>query len=352
MGSLADQPPFTGGAIAWPRRAGASIVGTMPSGARPSSSVVTIGNFDGVHLGHAALIRRARRIAGDGGRVIALVFDPHPLSFLRPSATPARLSTFEQRRRWLSELRVDDVHRLEPTKELLSLSPEAFLEALVEEHHPSAIVEGSDFCFGKGRAGDVETLRELSSRFGYSAEIVPTVEGALDDELVIPVSSTNVRGLVREGRMRDAAALLGRPYEIVGRVVEGDRRGREIGCPTANLDTPLLAPRDGVYAGLARLDDGRTFPAAVSVGTKPAFGDDLPRAVEAHLLGWDGPIPEGAPEYGWTLRLEVRHWLRDQAPYPSVDALMTQIKRDIERTRAAIETDLAHAPTSLAGASA
>ncbi len=323
------------------------MVGLMPSG-----NVVTIGNFDGVHLGHAALIHRARAIAGDAGRVIALVFDPHPLALLRPGATPERLSTFKQRARWLRGLGADEVRRLEPTKELLSLSPEAFLRGLFEEHEPVAIVEGSDFRFGKGRAGDVNILREYAERVGGRAEIVSTVEAKLDDELILPVSSTNIRRLVRAGRLRDAAALLGRPYEIVGTVVQGDRRGREIGYPTANLDAPHLAPRDGVYAGVAHLEDGRAFLAAVSVGSKPAFGEDLPRAVEAHLLDWEGPVPEGGAEYGWSLRLEIRHWLRDQAPYPSVGALVEQMGRDVARTRELLDADAARASSALAGAGA
>lgn len=303
--------------------------------ARSSAGVaLTIGNFDGVHLGHAELLRRARAWAGErvaGGRVVAMVFDPHPLAVLRPEAEPARLSTFEQRSRWLAALGVDEVVRLDPAPQLLGLSPEEFIASIVARHTPVAIVEGPDFRFGRGRAGDVRRLAQLGQQHGFEAVIARHVEATLSDETIVPISSSLVRWLVSQGRAKDASLLLGRPYEVAGVVVRGDQRGRTIGCPTANLSVTQLLPSDGVYAGVGELPDGRVFPGAISVGTKPTF-DGVERACEAHLVGWEGPLAEGSPEYGWPLRLRIGAWIRDQVKYDGVDPLLEQIARDVRRT--------------------
>jgi riboflavin kinase/FMN adenylyltransferase len=298
-------------------------------------SVLTIGNFDGVHLGHAALIARARQIAErsrPAARVVAMVFHPHPLTILRPDAAPTTLTTIDHRAELLRAAGADDVVQLHPTPELLNLSPEQFIDAAVREHAPIAIVEGPDFHFGKGRAGDNATLAALGRSRGFETHVVDPVEVPLSDQSLVTISSTLVRWLLSCGRVADAAALLGRPYELRGTVVRGDQRGREIGCPTANLSTPTVLPADAVYAGIATLADHRTLPAAIHVGTRSTFNDTT-RTVEAHLLDWRGPLAENAPEYGWPLRLSFTHWLRDQARFDSVTALVQQINRDIQRTR-------------------
>jgi riboflavin kinase/FMN adenylyltransferase len=306
----------------------------------PPRTVVTIGNFDGVHLGHAALVRRARAIADAAGRstrVVVMSFDPHPLTVLRPGAAPARLTTFERRCVLLGALGADECIRLEPTGALLGESAEEFITRVATELKPVAVVEGPDFRFGRGRAGDVAFLREAGKKLGFTMEVVsPPVEVVLDDHTVITASSTMARWLIERGRVRDAAAVFGRAYEMTGTVRQGDRRGRTIGFPTANLDAPCLAPADGVYAGLAHLPEGRAVPAAISVGTKPTFGEHA-RTVEAYLLRDDGskawtPIP-GLPEYGWPLRLEFRHWLRDQLAFAGLGPLLDQMTKDIARTR-------------------
>lgn len=302
-----------------------------------SRSVISIGTFDGCHIGHQALIRRAREIARThpGSRVVAMAFDPNPLEVLRPSAAPARLTTFETRSRHLLEAGADEVVRLEPTPELLGLSPKQFIERCIERHHPIAFVEGEDFHFGKARTGTVQTLRELGSAMGFGVDVVSGVEVALGDHQIVPARSTMVRWVLGHGRVRDAAILLGRPYELEGLVVRGDRRGRTIGYPTANLQTTCMAPADGVYACRATLPDGRVFSAAVSVGTKPTFGEH-DRAVEAFLLNpsasgkaW-API-DGLSEYGWALRLEFIAWVREQVKYSSLNDLLEQIERDCTR---------------------
>ncbi|GJQ29316.1 MAG: riboflavin biosynthesis protein [Phycisphaerae bacterium] len=313
-------------------------------------TALTIGNFDGVHLGHQALVKRAREQVGAQGHVVALVFDPHPMAVLRPELEPARLMNHAQRVAALREAGADMVDRLEPTRDLLSMSPEAFIRAKVERYHPAGIVEGDDFHFGKGRAGTVKTLRELGTRLGFACEVVPPVEIALDDHQIVRASSTMARWLVSHGRVRDAARVLGRPYTIEGTVVRGDRRGRELDLPTANLETAQLLPADGVYAGWAVLPDGARFTAAVNVGTRPVFGGGA-RRMEVHVMRDTGgnewaPLP-GVPEYGWPLRVELIAWVRDDLMFDSAATMMHQISRDLARCRAELG---AFEPSAAAGA--
>lgn len=291
------------------------------------STAITIGSFDGVHRGHAALIHAARRAVGPGGRVVAMAFDPHPLCVLRPAAAPSRLSLFEQRRAWIGMEGGTDVVRIEPTPELLGLTPRQFLERVVRQHDAKFIVAGRDFGFGKGRGGDVRTLRDLENEYGYRTIVLDEVRLTLMDQSVVRAASSTIRWLVERGRMRDAAILLGRPYELRATVVSGEKRGRDLGAPTANLDCgDLLLPADGIYAGWASTHSGE-FPAAISIGTKPTFGKRA-RACEAHLIGFRGPLDD----YGWPVTLRIHHWLRDQLKYDDVDGLKQQIARDIDRT--------------------
>ncbi|MBL0928431.1 MAG: hypothetical protein IBJ11_12400, partial [Phycisphaerales bacterium] len=286
-----------------------------------------------VHLGHADLIRSAREMAGPAGTVVALVFDPNPLAVLRPAAAPGTLMPFARREHLLTRLGADRVVRLEPTPELLAQPPEAFVRRVAETHHPTAWVEGEDFRFGKGRAGDNGTLAAMGQHLGFALRVVPDRAVELSDQTLVKASSTIARWLVGHGRMADAARVLGRPYELIGQVVRGDRRGRQIGFPTANLRTDQMLPADGVYAGHAALDDGRRFSAAIHVGPRATF-DAMERTVEAFILDWPGPVAEGRPEYGWGLRLEVRHWLRELAKFEGVAPLVEQMNRDVERARA------------------
>lgn len=303
-----------------------------------SRAIVTIGTFDGVHRGHAALLAEARRLAAatpSGARVVALVFWPHPMAVLDPAQAPGMLTGFDRRAALLRELGADEVVRLEPTRDLLALTPEAFIDRVVEQRSPAAFVEGADFRFGKGRAGDVRTLESLGRSKGFRVSVVEQVATELTDQTLVPASSTLTRWLVSRGRVGDAARVLGRAYELDGTVVRGDRRGREIGFPTANIETDCLAPADGVYAGVAHLPDGRAMPAAVHIGARATF-DDARRTIEAYILDWAGPLTDGWPgagEYGWTLRVEFSAWLRDQARFEGAGPLVEQIRRDVARTR-------------------
>lgn len=310
-------------------------------GSVAGTTVLTIGTFDGVHVGHAAIVRCARAIADSGtgrGRVVALSFDPHPASVLRPGTEPPRLTVFDDRAALMRAAGADEVVRLQPTPDLLALSPERFIVELVDRFAPSAFVEGPDFHFGRGRSGSVRTLAEQVEPMGLSVSVVEPVTAELEDQSVVTASSSMVRWLIGRGRIRDAARVLGRPYQLVGTVVQGDRRGRVIGFPTANLSTPCLLAGDGVYAGVARLGDGRSFAAAVHIGPRATF-DDERRTAEVHILDWDGPVAEGGAEYGWTLRVDLVSWLRDQAKFESVDELVRQIERDVERSRGAVAPD-------------
>ncbi len=316
-------------------------------------SVVIVGVLDGVHLAHARLVRRARAmarsLAGDGSlvktpRVVALSFDPHPQTTLRPeSLPPARLSTFDQRRAWLREAGADEVVALSPTKELLSQDPLTFVQSLRTRFNAVGMVEGPDFRFGRKRAGDTTLLQWLGAKLGMAVEIVQPVEAVLHDHSVVTVSSSLVRWLITHGRVGDAALLLGRAYEITGTVVQGDRRGRQLSFPTANIRTEHHLPVAGVYACSAALPSGAVFPAAVNVGARPTF-ENAPPTLEAHVIlspdraGDDSAIAKpwstlpDLPEYGWEIRLRFHHMLRDQVKFASLDALKAQLARDVRRT--------------------
>ncbi len=290
---------------------------------------ITIGNFDGVHVGHVRLVNEARVAAGPDGHVTALAFDPHPMTVLRPGATTQRLSTFDQRRQWLTEAGANEVVQLRPTTELLSLEPADFLAWVAKEYRPDLIVEGDDFRFGRARAGSAKILQDHEATHDYRTIIISAVQATLSDHSVVRASSSMLRWLLANGRVRDAAILLDRPYEIRAKVVPGDRRGRDLGVPTANLDHgDCLLPADGIYCGAANGPDGQRYAAAISVGTKPTFGSN-PRVCEAHLIDFAGKVDE----YGWIIELQFDDWLRDQLAFEQDDQLTEQLQRDIQRSR-------------------
>ncbi|HYD01695.1 MAG TPA: riboflavin kinase [Phycisphaerales bacterium] len=308
-------------------------------------SIATVGNFDGVHLGHRALVAAARSLVeeGRGERVVAMVFDPHPAEVLRPGMEPGRLSTFAQRSRWLREVGVDEVVRLDPwvkhavpgsePKGLLALTPEEFVAWARREHGVGGFVEGADFRFGRMRAGTVADLERLTGL----ARVVETVEVELPTGDKAAARSGVVRELVEAGRVVEAATVLGRAYEIEGTVVRGDRRGREIGFPTVNIQAPHLLPADGVYAGVAELPDGRSAAAAISIGVKPTFDGARVRTLEAHLIGVGGPGRRIAQdEYGWTARLTFAAWLRVQVKFAGLPELVAAIGDDCRRVTAIV----------------
>jgi riboflavin kinase / FMN adenylyltransferase len=286
--------------------------------------VVTIGNFDGVHRGHQAIVALAASLAGAGGQVVAVTFEPLPAAVLRPGAAPDRLSTAARRTELLLQAGCTEVMSLDPRDGVLSEPPDAFLRGLRARLPFEAIVEGADFHFGKGRSGSVDTLRDLGATLGFRAVVAPEFETPLSDGQVVAPRSTTIRMLLALGRVHDAAALLGRPHALEGTVVQGDQRGRALGFPTANIACEgQQLPADGVYAGVAHTPQGRVA-AAISVGTKPTF-KPTPRVCEAHLLGFAGRVGD----YGWPIRLEFTRWLREQWAFSTAGALMEQLHRDV-----------------------
>jgi riboflavin kinase/FMN adenylyltransferase len=282
-------------------------------------------------------VRRCREHAGSAGRVIVLAFDPHPMTRLRPEAAPPRITPFEQRAALLRACGADEVVRLEPSDALLARSAEQFIDWLVEAYAPSTIVEGTDFHFGKGRGGSTALLATLGLARGFRCIVEPAVDVTLTDHLIARASSSLLRWLLAQGRVRDAAIVTGRNHRLEATVVQGDRLGRSIGFPTANLNTPTLTPGDGVYAGLAHIPAiNATLPAAVNIGTRPTV-KGLDRRVEAHLLRPDaGPnwstLP-GLPEYGWSMSLDLVARVRDQVRFPDLGGLRSQLARDIAIVR-------------------
>lgn len=292
-------------------------------------AVLTVGNFDGVHLGHQRILRTARALANvSSAAVIAMTFEPHPLTLLRPDRAPAGLSLWEEKARHLSRAGADAIVRLETDRALLSLTAQEFIrEILVQRIHPSTIVEGPNFGFGRGRQGNVETLREASAKGGFQVHVVEPYMLHLDDEAEpTVVSSTVVRQSLLAGNVTTAAACLGRPYTLIGRVVHGAGTGRQLGYPTINLDVgEQLVPAEGVYAGRVEIRGARRT-AAVSIGHRPTLGGTA-LAVEAFLLD------ESADLYDADARLDLIAFVRAQRKFAGIEELTEQIAVDVETVR-------------------
>ncbi len=293
-------------------------------------SVVTIGFYDGVHRGHQAIIRRALRAARSRGvRAVALTFDRHPMRVVRPEEAPPLLMTHERRLATTAALGVDTVVALPFTEEVAELPPEAFVDdVLVGALGAREVVVGANFRFGRRAAGDVETLSALGRDRGYEVDAVGlVVTGGT------PISSTAIRARVAGGDVAWAARALGRSHVVEGVVEEGDRRGRELGVPTANVavDPAIQVPGVGIYAGAVLLDDGSRVPAATSIGRRPTFGGDTV-TVEAHLIDWSGDL------YGRHIVVEVRHRLRDEERFTDAEALVAQMRRDVAEARRLLGT--------------
>ncbi len=291
-------------------------------------SVVTVGNFDGVHLGHQHVVRRAREVALERGadHVVVVTFDPHPMAVLRPEHAPPTLSTVADRLVLLERAGVDGVLVIPFDREIAGWSPEQFVDRiLVGALHASAVVVGANFRFGHKASGDVTTLRELGQTRDYVLDGV-----ALDGGPQV-WSSTYVRNCLAEGDVEGAREALGRPFSVHGIVVEGERRGRELGYPTANVPTSTMAaaPGDGVYAGwLRRLDTGERFPAAISVGSNPTFEGVRERRVESYVID-----RTDLDLYDIEVEVDFLARLRGMLRFDSVDDLLTAMADDVRRAR-------------------
>ena len=291
----------------------------------PPGAVVSIGNFDGIHLGHESILATMRALRGrsNAPALVVVTFEPHPLTVLRPEAVPPRLTPPALKNALLAERGVDVLVTLPPAPEVLDLSAERFWEILRDDVRPSHLVEGGTFNFGKGRRGSIQLLQQWAAGTGVAVNVIGPVSTALLDFTVVPVSSSLIRWLLFNGRVRDAAICTGRPYALEGPVVKGHQRGRALGMPTANLDCrDQLVPADGVYAGRCAVD-GRAYAAAVSIGTMPTFGENQ-RQVEAYLLDFTGDL------YGQVLRVELLDWVREQRKFAGVEALKARMAKDLE----------------------
>ncbi len=291
----------------------------MPRGFGPSA--VTIGKFDGVHLGHRAVIAKLREVATDDDLTTTVVtFDRHPLSLLNPERCPVALLSVRQKAELLSGIGVEATLVLKFDRALSDQSAEDFVrEVLVGALNAKAVLVGHDFRFGANGGGDLELLRALGSEYGFAVHLIPEV--AVGD--AGRVSSTQIREYLARGLVREAATLLGREPSIRSVVVRGEARGRELGYPTANLapDIEGMVPADGVYAAWASVDSVR-YPAAVSIGNNPTFAGVPERQVEAHLLD------ERLDLYGRELTVSFVEFVRSMHKFASADALVAQMKLD------------------------
>jgi riboflavin kinase/FMN adenylyltransferase len=287
------------------------------------STVVVIGVFDGVHKGHQALLNRAKEIA-DGRPIVALTFDPHPRTVFAPDSVPPMLTTLADRVELLKIHNADQVAVMKFNEQFAAMSPEDFVKnILVDQLHVSTVIVGKNFTYGAKAAGNVDSLIKDGLKYNFTVDVQELAGG---EE---PISSSRIRNLVMEGKVEEARDLLSRPHRLDGVVVHGEKRGREIGYPTANIGKidGQTIPADGIYAGW--LTVGINFwPAAISIGTNPTFEGDRGRQVEAYALdqqGLDLYDKAASVEFGWYLRPTLK--------FNGLDELLVQMKKDCDEAR-------------------
>jgi len=291
-------------------------------------AIVALGNFDGFHLGHQAVVGRAvARARAEGRPAIVGTFDPHPQRYFRPDTEWFRLTSMDQRQRLVAEAGADAMLIFPFNAELAALTARAFAEErLVGLIGAGGVVTGGDFTFGKGREGDVAMLAGLGSELGYSADVVAPV--TLDGETV---SSSSIRDHLRAGRPRDAARLLTRPWAIEGEVIRGAQLGRTLGYPTANMSLAnYLRPAYGIYAVRGRLSDGRVLNGVANLGIRPSFDPPL-ELLEPYFFDFAGDL------YGQTIEVQLIDYLRPEAKFDNLEALKVQMDADAARARAMLQ---------------
>jgi riboflavin kinase/FMN adenylyltransferase len=307
--------------------------------------VLTIGNFDGVHLGHQEILAAAR-VAANQRKVelVAMTFEPHPVAILHPERAPGVLTPLEVKMDLLAQYGVDCLIVLKGSRELLDLTPEDFVgRFLVENIRPSAVVEGSDFNFGAARAGTTDTLRKLAESNGFEVVVVEPREIRLSTGQSVRVSSTMVRYMLESGHVADAAAALGRPYRLIEEIIPGRGIGKKLGFPTLNMKKPRqVIPAEGVYAGFVRV--GKTvndilafeeaMPAAYSIGQARTYGDEFPLLIEAHLLNEHS---RHAP--GEFMAMDFIKRIRSQHKFKTPEDLSRQIAKDCEEAKRILHAD-------------
>ncbi len=302
----------------------------LPAALGPTA--VTIGNFDGVHLGHQHVLQQLTSAAQEHDAAsVAVSFDPHPLQVHRPEDCPELLTGVSEKTRRLEASGIDGLLMLHYTLDLAGLSAEEFVKAyFVDALQAAVVVIGHDVRFGRGNSGTFETMVQLGQKYGFAVVGVGDYSAATDRRC----SSTWVREALREGDVTSAREVLGRPHAVLGTVVHGAARGRELGFPTANLgsDAEGMIPADGVYAGWFVDAEGKYWPAAISVGSNPTF-DGVERVVESHVIDRPQEKVEDFDLYGQTVRVEFVERLRGMVAYEGVEKLVAQMAQDVQQTR-------------------
>jgi riboflavin kinase/FMN adenylyltransferase len=296
-------------------------------------SVVTIGAYDGVHRGHQAVIGQVRKEALQlGCQSVVVTFDKHPASVVRPESAPKLLTDLDQKLELLQKTGIDATLIVEFNRERSTEDPALFVKrVLVDTLRARIVVVGEDFHFGFNRGGNVAMLRELGIQFDFQVEPVKLI--ARPDGVEEPVSSTSIRRALAGGQVEIAANLLGRAYEVRGVVVNGDKRGRAIGFPTANVEVPnaMCLPADGVYAGKFQCDDGSLHACAINLGRRPTFFEHADSSLlEAHLLDFDQDL------YGQKVSVTFEHFLRSERKFDGLEAIKTQLQLDVAAARLAL----------------
>jgi riboflavin kinase/FMN adenylyltransferase len=297
-------------------------------------SVVTIGAYDGVHRGHQAVIGQVRKEAQQlGCQSVVVTFDKHPASVVRPASAPKLLTDLDQKLELLQQTGIDATLIVEFNRERSTEDPALFVKrVLVDTLRAQVVVVGEDFHFGFNRGGNVAMLRELGKQFDFQVEPVKLI--ARPDGVEEPVSSTSIRRALAGGQVEIATNLLGRAYEMRGVVVNGDKRGRSIGFPTANVEVPnaMCLPADGVYAGRFRCDDGSVHACAINLGRRPTFFEHADHSLlEAHLLDFSGDL------YGQKVSVTFEHFLRSERKFDGLEAIKTQLQLDVAAARLALQ---------------
>jgi len=305
--------------------------------------VLTIGNFDGVHIGHQEILRTARRAARErNAEIVVMTFEPHPVAILHPEKAPGVLTPLPVKLHLLKDYADDCIIVLEDNKALLELSPEDFVDKfLMAAIQPAVIVEGDDFNFGVGRAGDADTLRQFGHKKGFETIIAAAQQIRLPSGKNMRVSSTLIRYMLESGHAAEASAALSRPYRLIGPIVSGWGRGRKLGFPTLNMGKPeQIIPADAVYAGFVETADtadellrkAEHIPAVFSIGQAKTFGEEYPLLIEAHLL-----VDNVGDMTGKWMAMDFMQRLRSQHKFSTPEKLVAQIAQDCRLAKAVLE---------------
>jgi riboflavin kinase/FMN adenylyltransferase len=301
--------------------------------------VLTIGNFDGVHMGHQQILKAARQAATENqAQLMVMTFEPHPLAILRPQQKPEFLTSLALKKHLIAKADADYLLLVKSTPELLSLTPDEFVELFISKGiQPSIVVEGESFNFGSGRDGNVHTLQQMGEENGFLVSIIEAKEVQFSTGQTIKISSTLIREMLKKGGVSDAALALSRPYRLIGRIVPGRGKGKQLGFPTANMSQPdQLVPGEGVYAGFVTIGDSEQnvcaakaiVPAALSIGRTQTLGADIPLLIEAHLL-----VDDVGELYDKWLAMDFIQLIRNQQKFDTEKDLSDQIAKDCKTAK-------------------